>query len=222
MKTHTSILRRATQIALIVSLIGLWLFANTQQAHACSCVPPAPPSEALAKSAAVFAGKVTSVREFQDPNATTYSSNDPTTVEFQVDTVWKGPSYGTMSLTTARSGASCGFTFVEGEEYVVYSRDGATVSLCSRTRSIANAQEDFDEHGEGQRPEPGSSAPTPEPQGGTDTAGSSAPTPEPQGGTDTAVSCGLSPSAGLVPRDASAVALMAGLIWLGLRRRPPG
>ena len=215
MKTHTSILRRATQMALIVSLIGLRLFANTQQAHACSCVPPGPPSEALAESAAVFAGKVTSVREFQDPNATTYSSTDPTTVEFQVDTVWKGPSYGTMSLTMARSGASCGFTFVEGEEYVVYSRDGATVSLCSRTRSIANAQEDIDELGEGERPEPGSAS-TPEPR--------AVPTPPVRAATRRTgpfrAACRSMRASSL--RDASAVALMAGLIWLGLRRRPRG
>ena len=150
---------RAARLALVASLVALWLFANTEQSHACSCVPPGPPSEALAESAVVFAGKVTSVREFEDPDATTYSSTDPTTVEFKVDTVWKGPSYETMSLTTARSDASCGFTFIEGEEYVVYSRDGATVSLCSRTRSVAYAQEDFDELGEGDKPGPGSSRP---------------------------------------------------------------
>ena len=132
---------------------------------------------------------VTSVREFEDPDATTYSSTDPTTVEFKVDTVWKGPSYETMSLTTARSDASCGFTFIEGEEYVVYSRDGATVSLCSRTRSVAYAQEDFDELGEGDRPGAGSIGPIPEPPRGREADLS-------DGGTG---SCGLSPHAGLYP-----------------------
>ena len=109
-----------------------------------------------------------------------------------------------MSLTMARSGASCGFTFVEGEEYVVYSKDGATVSLCSRTRFIANAQEDIDELGEGEKPGPGSTGPTPEPP------------------RDRTGSCGLSLHAGLFPHDASAAALMAGLVWLGLRRRSRG
>ena len=187
-----------------MSLCGFWLFANTEESHACSCADPGPPSEELAGAAAVFVGKVTSVRELQDPNSTTYSSTDPTTVEFEVDTVWKGPSYETMSLTTARMGASCGFRFVEGEEYIVYSRDGATVSLCSRTRPVATGQEDFDELGEGQKPEPGSQGPTPEPQPGLV-------------GT---TSCGLSPYAGNGPRDASTMFMMAGLIWLGLRGRP--
>ena len=195
---------RAMQVALILSLGGVWLLANTGESHACSCVAPGPPSEELAESAAVFVGKVTSVREFSDPNSTTYSSTDPTTVDFEVHTAWKGPSYETMSLTTARSGASCGFTFVEGEEYIVYSRDGATVSLCSRTRPAAYAQEDFDELGEGQKPDPGSRGPTPEPNGG------------PSG----SMSCGLASYEGHGPQDASALFMVSGLIWLGLRGRP--
>ena len=194
---------RAIQVALIVSLSGLWLFANTEESHACSCVAPGPPSEELAESATVFVGKVTSVREFQNPKADTYSSTDPTTVEFEVDTVWKGPSHETTSLTTARMGASCGFTFVEGEEHIVYSRDGATVSLCSRTRPVAAAEEDFKDLGEGRKPAPGSTSPTPEPKGG------------PPG----SMSCGLASHAGHGPADASVLFMVSGLIWLGLRGR---
>ena len=195
---------RAIQVALVLSLSGLWLFANTGVSHACSCVAPGPPSEELAESATVFVGKVTSVREFQDPKADTWGTTDPTTIEFEIHTAWKGPSYETMSLTTARSDASCGFTFVEGEDYIVYSRDGATVSLCSRTRPVAYAQEDFDELGEGQKPDPGSRGPTPEPYGG------------PSG----SMSCGLASYAGHGPQDASALFMVSGLIWLGLRGRP--
>ena len=69
-----------------------------------------------------------------------------------------------MFVTTVRDEAGCGFTFAEGEEYVIYSRSDATppeVSLCSRTRLAANAQEDFDALGEGSTPEPGSRAPEP-------------------------------------------------------------
>ena len=118
---------------------------------------------------------------------------------------WKGPSYETLSLTTARMGASCGFTFVEGEEYIVYSRDGATVNLCSRTRPVAEAEEDFKDLGEGQKP-------------GT---GSIGPTPEPNGGPSGSMSCGLASYAGHGPQDASALFMVSGLIWLGLRGRPP-
>ena len=120
--------------------------------------------------------------------------------------MWKGPSsYETTSLTTARSDASCGFTFVEGKEYIVYSRDGATVSLCSRTRPVAYAHEDLDELGEGQKPGPGSRGPTPEPNGG------------PSG----SMSCGLASHAGHGPAGRIGVLFMvSGLIWLGLRGRP--
>ena len=79
------------RLALILSLSMLWFFANTGQSMACSCVPPDSPSEELAQSAAVFAGRAVSVREFRDPNTTTISSTDPTTVEFEVNTIWKGP-----------------------------------------------------------------------------------------------------------------------------------
>ena len=195
---------RAIQATLVLSLGGLWLFANTEVSYACSCLPPFSPSQELAESATVFAGKVTSVREFSDPKATIYSSMDPTTVEFEVEIVWKGPSYETLSLTTARMGGSCGFTFVEGEEYIVYSRDGATVNLCSRTRPVAEAEEDFKDLGEGQKP-------------GT---GSIGPTPEPYGGPSGSMSCGLASYAGHGPQDASALFMVSGLIWLGLRGRP--
>ena len=89
-------------------------------------------------------GQVISVRE-SDKGLLGGSSVDPTTVEFDVGTVWKGSNYQTVYLTTARSGPSCGFTFVEGIEYIVYSRDGSTVSLCSRTRTRSEAAHDLAE-----------------------------------------------------------------------------
>ena len=149
------------RLGLILSLSLLWFFSNSEQALACSCVRPGAPSEELAQSAAVFTGRVISVREFHDPNATTISSTDPTTVEFEVETVWKGLSHETVYFTTARSEASCGFTFVEGEDYIIYSHDGSTVILCSRTALLENADSDLAELGEGHTPQPGSIGPTP-------------------------------------------------------------
>ena len=149
-------------MALIVPLISFWILLHPEQSYACSCVTPGSTSEELATSAVVFVGRVVSVREFERDDGL-IGSTDPTTIEFAVSTVWKGPSYETMYLTTARLGASCGFTFVEGEQYVVYSRNGSTVSLCSRTRSLSEAQHDLVELGKGQAPIPGSIAPTPIP-----------------------------------------------------------
>ena len=159
--SHRVGITHAIRLVLILSLSLLWFFANTGQSLACSCVRPGSPSEELAQSSSVFAGRAVSVREFHDPSTTTISSTDPTTVEFEVTTVWKGPSYEAMYLTTARFGASCGFTFVEGEEYMVYSRDGSTVSLCSRTSLLENAEADLNELGQGRAPQPGTTAPIP-------------------------------------------------------------
>ena len=187
----------AMRIVLIVALIGLWSLANHKPAYACSCAPPGSPSEALANSNVVFVGKVVSVREF-DRGDGTWGSMDPTTVEFDVTTVWKGPSYQTMYFTTPRSGPSCGFTFVEGVDYVVYSSNGSEVSRCSRTRSLSKATVDLEKLGEGRAPDKGKIAPTPEVSAYRSDGG-----------------CGIGSSVA----DGSTVALMAGLVWLGMRRR---
>ena len=100
-----------------------------------------------------------------------------------------------MFLTTAQLSASCGFTFVKGEEYVVYSRDGSTVSLCSRTRPLSEAQHDLVELGKGQVPTLVTTAPTPD---------SSAPWQ---------IWAIVGPTALLV------VGLMVSLAWLGLRKQ---
>lgn len=192
----------AFRLGLILSLSVLWFLANMEQGFACSCAPPDSPSEELARSAAVFSGKVIDIREYNDPNSTTISSTDPTTVKFEVETVWKGPAYETMHFTTARSGASCGFTFVEGEDYIVYSHGGSTVSLCSRTALLKSAQADLGELGEGRPTEPSSVGPSPE-------------SPPASSG-----SCGFSNKIGSATTDAAWLGIMAGLIWFGVRRPP--
>lgn len=148
------------RVALIVPLISLLLLLHPEQSYACTCLPPDSPSAELSTSAAVFMGRVVSVREFERDDGI-WSSIDPTAIEFAVSKVWKGLSYETMFLTTRRSDVSCGFPFVEGEIYVVYSRDGSTVSLCSRTRLLLHAQQDLAELGEGHVPTSGTIAPTP-------------------------------------------------------------
>lgn len=133
-------------------LILITLFALIpQRAYACSCVPPAPPAEAFANAEAVFAGKVI---HWSVPNSTG-SSADPIHVTFNVSTVWKGPASRILAVQTASSGASCGYGFVLPEEYLVYAYgagDDLEVSLCSRTRPLADAAEDLAELGAGEVP----------------------------------------------------------------------
>ena len=222
----------AARLALVASLFCLWLLAGMGQSYACSCVPPGSPSEASAQSTVVFAGKVVAIRGFDIPESGIVSTADLGTIELQVSTIWKGPVQETMFVTTVRDEAGCGFTFTEGQEYVVYSRSDATppeVSLCSRTRLASNAQEDFEALGEGRAPEPGSRAPeptatptltpTPEPTATptlTPTPEPTAtPTPQPAVG-----GCNILSQSAHAPMDTWALGLIAGVALLALRRRP--
>ena len=191
-------------VSMIVLLIGTWILLQPQPGYACSCVEPGPPSEAVENSAAVFTGRVVSVSEF-DPGepfwggAKIISTQDPTTVEILVETVRKGPLYQTRYLTTFRDSASCGFPFVEGVTYVVYSTDGLSTYLCDRTRRLSEATEDIKYLGRGYKPVQGLAAPTPD-------------LSEHRAG-----GCGLSPHT----TELSAIGMVAGIVWIALRRRRP-
>ena len=208
-------------VALVVALLGIWFLANAGRTHACSCVTPGSPSEALANSKLVFAGAVVSMKEHEPPfGIRILSSSYPTTVAFKTSVLWKGPMSHAFSLTTARFEASCGFTFYEGEKYLVYSRDGETVSLCSRTRLLREADTDLAELEDGQAAfgpisEPGPrDVPGPAPRNETPTETGPA-GGKPKAGTG----CAASFDAGLIPGDMALLGLTAGLAWFGRRKR---
>jgi hypothetical protein len=131
-------------------------------------VEPGTPSEELEKFSAVFAGRVVSVQHSYDPDGESVSPEDRTTVGFEVSTVWKGTVHEDMYITTPPTGGSCGFAFVEGDEYIVYGHDsnyadgGYTAGICSRTALLGQAQVDLDALGEGQAPRAGTGGPSPE------------------------------------------------------------
>ena len=158
----------AVVVSLAVTMSFAWFLASPGQAHACKCAVPGTPAEELEKFSAVFAGRVVSVRHSYDLNAASYTPDDCTTVGFEVSTVWKGTVYQDMSITTPPTGGSCGFTFAEGEEFVVYADDSAygddgyTVGICSRTALLRQAQADIDALGEGRAPQAGSGGPVPD------------------------------------------------------------
>ena len=155
-------------LSLALMMGVLWFLGNLRQVYACKCAQPGTPSEELEKFSAVFAGKVVSVQHSYDPNATSVSPEDRTTVGFEVSTVWKGLAHEEMDITTPPTGGSCGFTFIEGEEYIVYGYDSAyadggyTVGICSRTALLDRAQADIDALEEGDAPQDGSGGPASE------------------------------------------------------------
>ena len=152
-------------IALVVGVF--WYLGNPGLVHACKCLQPGTPSEELEKFSAVFAGKVVSIQHSYDPKAAFASPGDHTTVGFEVSAVWKGTVHEEMYITTPPTGGTCGFAFVEGEEYIVYAHDSAypeggyTVGICSRTALLSKAQEDIDAFGDGQSPQAGTGGPAP-------------------------------------------------------------
>jgi len=130
---------------------ALLVMAVSNSAWACSCVPPPPPKQALAKSAAVFAGKVTDVKRdgFQ------------LRVTFEVSKAWKGTKGKTVEVTTATESAACGYGFKKGTSYLVYcyapkaKGKKATVlstNICTRTKTLASAKGDLKELGPGKKP----------------------------------------------------------------------
>ena len=166
-KTHGRLtVPLAVAFALVLSM--LWLLGNAGQAHACKCVEPGPPSEEMEKFDAVFAGRVVSIEHNFDPNSTTLGPGDRTTIGLDVSTVWKGAVHEDMYVTTPPTGGSCGFTFTEGEEYILYAYDSAvldegySVSICSRTALLSQAQADLEAFGDGGSPLSGTAGPQPE------------------------------------------------------------
>ena len=154
--------------AFALLLSALWLLGNAGQVHACSCLVPGSPSEEIEKFDAVFAGRVVSIEHNFDPNGTSLGPGDRTTVGLEVNTVWKGTVHEDMYVTTPPTGGSCGFAFTEGEEYILYAYDSAvpdegySVSICSRTALLSQAQADIDAFGEGDAPMAGTGGTRPE------------------------------------------------------------
>ena len=133
-------------------IVGFFVI-NINLVRACSCITPSQPKESLEKSTAVFVGKV---MDINIPSGFFMSSGDKTKVEFEISKFWKGPSYKNIALTTARDGASCGYSFKKGEEYIVYAYDDENklnTDLCTRTKLISNAREDLTALGEGKNPD---------------------------------------------------------------------
>ena len=153
--------------SLALVLAFLWFLITVGQVYACKCAEPGSPTEELEKFDAVFSGEVFSIDHSYDPDAKSVTPEDRSTIGMNVSTVWKGTVHEVMYITTPPTGGSCGFTFVEGEEYVVYASDSHygddsyTASICSRTALLAEAQTDIDELGEGQAPQAGTRGPAP-------------------------------------------------------------
>lgn len=129
-------------------VFSLLFIAGSSTVFACSCVPPGSPNEELEKYTAVFSGQVLSI------NRAGYAYKSSYKVNFAVEKAWKGVSEKNVVVSTATEGSICGFNFKEGERYIVYANgeNSLSTSICSRTRSLATAQDDLSVLGEGKAP----------------------------------------------------------------------
>lgn len=159
--------------------LGLALLAVLllpQPASACSCLDESV-EVAIGRAGAIFEGRVTAMT----------AEDGRLEVTLAVTQAWRGIEHETVVVQTTASEVSCGYPFEVGHSYLVYTEPGETlsVSLCSRTRSAAGADEDRAELGSGTIPvdiedeviEPIAPARTPPARGGCAScaAGRSAP-----------------------------------------------
>jgi hypothetical protein len=105
----------------LLALVALLFVMGPHPALACSCVPFTK-AQVVENAAVIFTGVVTAEsRQFTFGLACgTISSADPVTYAFDVQTVYKGDVTRAATVTTAMSGASCGYEFVVGKRYTVF------------------------------------------------------------------------------------------------------
>ena len=160
----------AISLGLLLTVM-VFVSSSNHTAYACSCMQPLSPDEEVSKYDAVFSGKVINVSEV-NLNDPILSSSEPMLVTLDIDKVWKGDKKETIIVKTALTSASCGFPFVENQEYIVYAAayndETLEVNSCSRTSLLSDAIEDLQELNHGFSIELESMPPLKQIQYGTD------------------------------------------------------
>lgn len=113
------------------------LFTHFENSRACSCIGPWSPHDAYINAAAVFSGTVQSIDTV---------NRGTLIVRFSVSQSWKGITSTAAIIYTADSGPACGYPFVVGSTYLVYTylyEERFHTSSCDRTQSLSSASEDF-------------------------------------------------------------------------------
>lgn len=127
------------------------LTAGQTPVGACSCGGRGVACEAVWNSEAVFVGTVVSLGPEIDSErlvGTHRVSRRERVVRLKVTEAFRGVDVGDLTVRTAASSASCGFSFEAGRAYVVFADSdpfsGAlTVSLCSSTGLVEQSAEEL-------------------------------------------------------------------------------
>ena len=113
-------------------------------AYACSCAPPIP-AETESYADVIAIGTVVRVDMPSEGLFGTHSSFDPAFVSVAVERYLKGSGGADLTLSTARSGASCGALGVleVGERFLLFLRGDATnytTGLCSGNIALDSSE----------------------------------------------------------------------------------
>jgi hypothetical protein len=139
-------------------LILIFLAAFERTGWACSCAGPEGPSAAYRSAKAVFLGTAvesaprTRKMEVSPISGKNAGQREMIEVEgysftFEIVEAFKGIKGKSVKIATDPGGGMCGYYFEVGKEYLVYaygaSEDSLGTSICSRTRSVSDAQDDL-------------------------------------------------------------------------------
>lgn len=124
-------MRRLWKLAAVLMMTAFSLVLAPQSACACSCVGNSE-QEHAARADLIFVGVVTSV------GGSLFGGMHD--VDLAVESVIKGRAGDRVTVRTSNDGASCGYDFVVGDRYKVYSHEGAS-GLCSGNQTLGAAPE---------------------------------------------------------------------------------
>ncbi len=130
----------------ILALTAVLTAAADRDAIGCSCGWIGSACEAASEADVVFAGTVLSV-ETLEADATGRQPYQSILVKFQIEQGFINAAPGPIEIGTGMGGGDCGYAFKAGSRYVVYATKRFSARLytgiCSRTRSLAEAQDDL-------------------------------------------------------------------------------
>lgn len=147
-------MRKYLPWTLAIALLAV--FALPQTCLACSCAVMEAPTTALTRAHAVFRGRAIDISSEQDWSRGSISHYQRVT--FRVDESWEGPTTHELVVFTSLGSSTCGYRFVQGEDYLVYATAnsgpsrlpaGLGTGICTRTRPLNGAADDLSALGPG-------------------------------------------------------------------------
>jgi hypothetical protein len=132
------------KFAYAIAIVGSIFALSAASASACSCAGVQTPCHAFGEASAVFVGTVIENKFVRTKDGD--FEHEMRSVRLSIDTPFRGVEGAEVEVTTGMGGGDCGFNFRQSQQYLVYAHayEGKlSTSICSRTRLVANAQEDL-------------------------------------------------------------------------------